>query len=455
MLLALALAAMTAIAVATVVPPLMNGTRPIHERAAFDSVVYRQQLKELERDVVHGLISESQMAAAQLEIERRLLAADRQPAAPPARSGLRRLVAIALPLAMPALAGGLYLALGSPNLPDQPYAARESERTLVAKSQLELVETAAALEEKLTHDSDDPQDWLLLAGARAALGQWGKSTEAYRHAIALTKGRPDVLAGYGEVLVMAAGGFVTPEAREAFDAALARDPRSVAARYYLALDAAQAGRAKIAIDSWQALAAETAAGSPLREDLKARIAETARTANLPVPALAPPPAVSGPTADDMAQAAQMTTEQRQEVIKGMVAGLAARLQAHPDDPEGWLKLAHAYSVLGERDKAVDAYEQAATLRPNDPAIPLRAAESLIAEGAPETPLPERVVALFRRVEAIDPKQPEALWYLGFAAVQRGNFAEAAAYWQRVLAVLPAQSKQYKTVSAALQTLEQQ
>jgi cytochrome c-type biogenesis protein CcmH len=455
MLLALALAAMTAVAVATVVLPLMNGIRPVHERGAFDRAVYRQQLKELERDAAHGLISESQMAAARLEVERRLLAADRQPAAPPPRDASGRLVTLALPLAMPALAAGLYFALGSPNVPDQPYAARESERTFVAENHLKLVEAAAALEEKLTHDADDPQDWLLLARAQAALSQWGKSAEAYRRAIALTKGRPDVLAGYGEILVMAADGTVTPEAREAFNAALARDPSSVAARYYLALGAAQAGQAKSAIESWQALAAETAVGLPLRDDLKARIAETARKANLPVPALAPPPAADGPTAEDMAQAAQMTAEQRQEMIKGMVAGLAAKLEAHPDDPESWLKLARAYSVLGERDKAVDAYEQAARLRPNDSAIPLRAAESLIAEGAPETPVPERVVALLRRVEAIDPKQPEALWYLGFAAVQRGNFAEAAAYWQRVLAVLPAESEQYKTVSAALQTLREQ
>jgi cytochrome c-type biogenesis protein CcmH len=143
------------------------------------------------------------------------------------------------------------------------------------------------------------------------------------------------------------------------------------------------------------------------------------------------------------------------MIDSMVSGLAARLQVAPDDPDGWLKLAHAYGVLGERDKAVEAYERAARLRPSDPSIPLRAAETLIAAAAPETPLPERVVALLRRVEALDPKQPEALWYLGFAAAQRGDVVEAAAYWQRVLAVLPADSKQYRAVGAALQTLKNQ
>jgi cytochrome c-type biogenesis protein CcmH len=369
MLLALALAAMAAVAVAAVVLPFGSGTRPVQERAAFDRAVYRRQLKELERDAARGLVSEGQMTAARLEIERRLLATDKQSAAPPARDAGSRFVPMGLSLAMPALAAGLYLALGSPNLPDQPYAARAMERTLAATNHLQLVEAASALEEKLARDSNDAHDWLLLARTRAALGQWDKSADAYRHAIALTGGRADVVAAYGEILVMAADGIVTPQAREAFDAALLRDPGNAAARYYLALGAAQAGQGKSAIESWQALAAETPAGSPLRDDLEARIAEAARTANLPAPALAPPPAGDSASAETAAQVDQMTSAQRQAMIDSMVSGLAARLQVAPDDPDGWLKLAPAYGVLGERDKAVEAYERAARLRPSDPFHP--------------------------------------------------------------------------------------
>jgi cytochrome c-type biogenesis protein CcmH len=35
------------------------------------------------------------------------------------------------------------------------------------------------------------------------------------------------------------------------------------------------------------------------------------------------------------------------MIQGMVSSLAAKLQANPDDPDGWIKLVRAYSVLGD------------------------------------------------------------------------------------------------------------
>jgi cytochrome c-type biogenesis protein CcmH len=52
----------------------------------------------------------------------------------------------------------------------------------------------------------------------------------------------------------------------------------------------------------------------------------------------------------------------------MVAGLAAKLQEHPDDPEGWSRLGRSYTVLGEPDKAVDAYRHAVALKPDDAAL---------------------------------------------------------------------------------------
>jgi cytochrome c-type biogenesis protein CcmH len=42
------------------------------------------------------------------------------------------------------------------------------------------------------------------------------------------------------------------------------------------------------------------------------------------------------------------------MIEGMVAGLAQKLAANGSDVDGWLRLIKAYSVLGERDKALVA-----------------------------------------------------------------------------------------------------
>ena len=42
------------------------------------------------------------------------------------------------------------------------------------------------------------------------------------------------------------------------------------------------------------------------------------------------------------------------MIRGMVDRLAARLRDKPDDLEGWRRLARAYQVLGEAEKAREA-----------------------------------------------------------------------------------------------------
>jgi cytochrome c-type biogenesis protein CcmH len=453
MLLALAIAAVTLVVVATVVLPLMKGARAAPERAAFDRAVYRDQLKELERDRARGLIDGDEAAAARLEIERRLLAADRPPAAAVPSAG-SPVLAVALALLLPAAAAGIYLALGAPNVPDEPYAARGPERALASAQgqHRDIAGAMAALEKELAAHPDDAEKWLLLGRSAATQGQWQKSADAYQKALVLTKNRPDVASAYGEMLVFAADGIVTPRAQEAFTAALARAPKDMAARYYLALAEAQAGNAQAAIDAWQKLAVDIS-DPELRDRLRARITETADSAGITPPKLAAAATPAGPSAEDEARAAQMTPEQRQQMIRGMVDGLAAKLKADPEDLDGWLRLARAYTVLGERDKAADAYEQAARLKPEDMAIPLAEADALITDRSPQVPLPERAVALWQRVDAQDPKQPQALWYLGLAAAQQRHLAEASGYWQRLLPLLPEGSDQHKMVAAALAALQ--
>jgi cytochrome c-type biogenesis protein CcmH len=68
------------------------------------------------------------------------------------------------------------------------------------------------------------------------------------------------------------------------------------------------------------------------------------------------------------QAAQdMSPEERQAMIRGMVDGLAQRLEDEPEDIDGWLRLARAYAVLGERAEAIDALERAEPLVADLPA----------------------------------------------------------------------------------------
>ena len=138
----------------------------------------------------------------------------------------------------------------------------------------------------------------------------------------------------------------------------------------------------------------------------------------------------------MNAAAAMPEAAQKEMIAGMVAKLAARLQTEPNDADGWMRLGRAYIVQGERDKAASAYEKAAALRPSDVALRLQAAEALLSGLKPDDTLPPAALTLLRQVEFVAPDQPEVLWYLGIAAARDSHPADAKRYWDKLLAILP-------------------
>src|SRR5215212_4907071 len=121
-------ALMTAAAIFAVLWPLGRGSRKA-QRGGSDLAVYRDQLDEIARDRVAGLIGEAEAEAARVEVSRRLIAAaDSQvPDAAASASGgtlRRRAAALAVLIALPTLAAALYLKLGSPQLPGQPLTSR-------------------------------------------------------------------------------------------------------------------------------------------------------------------------------------------------------------------------------------------------------------------------------------------------------------------------------------------
>lgn len=453
MLLGGILAFMTLVALALVIAPLVKSVPPLPERARFERAVYRDQLRELERDLARGLIARGESATVRIEIERRLLTTGSALAgASPSIKGSLRL-AILLALLAAGGAGALYIEGGAPGVPDQPYAERAMERALNAQAgRPDLDKAEAELAEKLKTDPQDADSWLLYASTEAALGQWQKSAEAFRRAMALTNSRPDVAAAFGEMLVQAADGIVAPPAREMFTTALAHDPQNAAARYYLGLGKAQQGDVMAGIADWQKLAAEQPAGSALRRQLDQRIVDIAASAGLPLEA---PAAEATPLPDEaaLAAAAQMEPGQRQAVIGTMAERLAGELPSHPDDLASWLRLARAYGVLGETDKAADAYEHAAALKPDDGSIPLDEAEMLLAGRSVVQPMPERALEALRRAQALRPDDPTVLWYVGLAAAKDRDFATARTQWQKLLAALPADSSEREMVTAALRALD--
>jgi cytochrome c-type biogenesis protein CcmH len=268
-----------------------------------------------------------------------------------------------------------------------------------------------------------------------------------------------VLGAHAEMLVMQAGGTVTPAAEAAFQQVLKIEPSNGLARYYMAIAALQAGEPRKTIDGLQALLAELPSNSPLRGRLGMKVAEAARAAGIPIPELAkgtqPTQAVApvaGQRGGATADTANMTDEQRQAMIRGMVARLAGEQAANPSNLEGWLRLGRAYAVLNDPESAADAFDKASALKPNDTSIQLQEVRALLSSHEPADRLPPRVIGLLKHVETTDPGQPMVLWYLGIAAAQDAHPDEARRYWSTLLTKVPPGSEDAKMIQSALDRL---
>jgi cytochrome c-type biogenesis protein CcmH len=453
------LALLAFLAVLPILVPLLRGSRPVPARASFDQAVYRDQLHELDREIARGLLTQTDADAARLEIQRRLLASDQIPARPSVLSRSPIVAALVFVVVGLGSVGG-YLWLGAPGVPDEPFASRPATAANAdANEHATLQEATAKLEDKLRQNPSDPEGWLLYGRSLAMLNQWDKSAEAYQHAIDLGDKSPDVAADRAEMLVMGAGGTVTPAAEDAFKQVLKADPGNGLARFYLATAAAQAGEPLKAIQGWQALLADMPSDSPVRDAVGQRIAEAAKAAGVPVPELAkgtapaqPEAAAPGPDAKAMADAAAMPEDQRQAMIRGMVEKLAAKQAAEPGNLDGWLRLGQAYAVLHEPAKSAAAYDKAIALKPDDVSIPLQAARALLTDLKPPEKLPAQAVTFLKRAQASVPREPMVLWYLGIAAAQDGHPDEARRDWSTLLARLPPGGDDAKLVQSALDAL---
>ncbi len=123
----------------------------------------------------------------------------------------------------------------------------------------------------------------------------------------------------------------------------------------------------------------------------------------------------------------------------MVARLEKRLEQQPDDAAGWSRLGRAYAVLGKPEQAMAAYARAYKLAPDDPQVIGEYAGFLLNQDSQNTE--GQVHALFSRLLELDRKNPDALWFFGYAAHRKGDYAEAVGYWKQLLKQLPPESEE--------------
>ncbi len=312
--------------------------------------VYRRHLAEQDELRARGLLGEAEWKAARAEAGRRLIAAADQavPETAAAPRGQRIAVLAAIGAAVLG-AVGVYLTRGSPGRPDQPYAARVKAWRAADPASLDAGQAAAVLAEIAAERPTDPQVWSFLGRARAQAGDAIGAARALERAVQL---RPQSAADWtalGEVLTGLNGGQPGADAMQAFRRAAALEPDAPEPRYFLGLAEIASGDREAGLALWRQAAAALPPGDQRRQALESEIRRV-EAGNPAAEALAAAPA-----------------EDQQAAIRGMVEGLAERLQQAPDDPQGWARLVRAYTVLGDEDARGRALARARVLFRDRPA----------------------------------------------------------------------------------------
>ncbi|RWC51055.1 MAG: c-type cytochrome biogenesis protein CcmI [Mesorhizobium sp.] len=330
--------------------PLAGGSKSASSSGDHDLEVYRDQLSELDRDAARGLIQPAEAAEARAEIARRILRIDGLASKMPVgrASVAARLVATMAVLAVPLVSWGLYVKLGSPDLPSQPL----SERLAKNPADSSVDELVARAEAHLAANPSDGRGWDVLAPVYLRMQRFSDAAAAYRNAIRLDGDSAVRQAGLGEAIAGAAGGIISADAQDAFEAALKLDPANAKASFYLAMALAQEGRAKEAAAAWQALLGKLPPESPWRGAVEQALAKSGS------PEVASGGTTNGPDASDIDAASSMSPQDREAMINTMVAGLDDKLRQNPRDPEGWMRLVRSYVVLGKADQAREALGRA-------------------------------------------------------------------------------------------------
>ncbi len=353
---------------------LRAGRAQAQPTASYDVQVYRDQLAEVDRDLARGTINAEDAARVRTEVSRRILAADagaRQP--DNARSG-RGSLGLALGLGALLLVGSgvLYWRLGALGYGDLSLTSRiemaaerradrptqeqaEAAQTAAPEAQDETPEYAALIAQLRTavaQRPDDLQGHILLAQTEARLGNFSQAADAQAVVLRLKGDAATVadLTTQAELLIFAAGGYVSPAAEDALRRALNIDDTDGSARFYWGEMLIQTGRPDLGFRLWDSLLRAGPEDAPWIAPIRARIPELAELAG--VNGYTPPQAQArGPSQQDMDNAAGMTPQERMQMIEGMVSSLSDRLATEGGPATEWARLVTALSVLGRQDDA--------------------------------------------------------------------------------------------------------
>ncbi|NKB51635.1 MAG: c-type cytochrome biogenesis protein CcmI [Rhizobiaceae bacterium] len=347
---------MLAIAVLSILLPLARRVEQ-SSNAVQPMDIYVDQLNELEAKVASDKTAAESLAQEKAEISRRILKQARtqdQITSSVASGSIPSIGASLIALVgLPVIVLATYLHTGSPGQPDQPLHARATANL----ENTSIDEMVVIAERHLAKNPDDAQGWSVLAGVYGRMNRPMDRARALQEIIRISGATPERLADLGEALTVAGDNIVPVRARQLFETAFKSNPQLAKAGFYLAIAQEQEGKLEEALARWTDLAALRVSDPEWKSMVARKQKEIRGKLGLPEPETTPN-TLAGPSAEQVEDAANLSAADRAEMIEGMVANLASRLEDNPQDLPGWTRLIRSYAVLGKMDKAQAALKKA-------------------------------------------------------------------------------------------------
>lgn len=139
-------------------------------------------------------------------------------------------------------------------------------------------------------------------------------------------------------------------------------------------------------------------------------------------------------------------------IDTMVAGLQKKLEADPNNAEGWYMLGRSYMVLKRFPDAVSSFDRALKIKPESASIMLSLADSLAMLNKGE--ITGRPIKLINKALELEPDNLTALWLGGMAERQQGNYLTAIERWKKVLTLISDPSERQEVNSLIAEATKQ-
>lgn len=224
-------ALMLLLAVVLLVRPLVRSPQDSKvERKQVNLDIYRQRMVELDNDLAEGQIEQQEYQDAQQDLEKQLIVDIPEQEQQKVDSQRSQLSLVSVLIAVPALAIGLYMYLGSPQTIDMPVATQQASAAHEGarpgdQPAPSVDEMIARLEKRLQEEPGDAKGWYLLSRAYMHTQQFEKAEKALETLTQIATNDANIWANYADIAAVNQKGSLAGKPYELTKRALAIEPK--------------------------------------------------------------------------------------------------------------------------------------------------------------------------------------------------------------------------------------